>query len=174
MLKINITKIMKSLFCILILLITIQKTPAQNESFWNMVDQYTMKTLPFITADSLHHNLSKYTILDARESGEYAVSHIKNAIHVGYENFSLKKTIQEIPKEKPVVIYCSIGYRSEKIGEQLQKKGYKVFNLYGGIFHWANKGLLLVDSNGHSTQKIHGYSEEWGKWLTKPEVVYEP
>lgn len=145
---------------------------AQNTAFKKVLDDHIAQTVSIISVDSLYQNNTQFTILDVRELNEFTVSHIKNSKYVGYNNFSIKKVLKEIPNDKPVVVYCSIGYRSEKIGEQLQKKGYKVYNLYGGIFHWANQGYEVVDSTNKSTKKVHGYDKDWGKWLTKSEVVY--
>lgn len=163
---------MKKIPFILLLLITIKQTMAQNAEFKKVLDEHITLTVPIITVDSLNQNNAQITILDAREPNEFSVSHIKNAIYVGYENFSIKKVVKKIPNDKTVVVYCSIGYRSEKIGEQLQKEGYKVYNLYGGIFNWTNQGYEVVDSTNKPTKKVHGYDKDWGKWLTKAEVVY--
>lgn len=145
---------------------------AQNTAFKKVLDDHIALTVPIISVDSLNQHLTEFTVLDAREIEEFEVSHIKNAIYVGYNNFSIKTVIKEIPTNKPIVVYCSIGYRSEKIGEQLQKKGYEVYNLYGGIFHWANQEYEVVNATKKSTKKVHGYDKNWGKWLTKSEVVY--
>lgn len=145
---------------------------AQSTAFKKVLDNHIAQTVPIITVDSLNKNTTPFTILDAREKAEFEVSHIKNAIWVGYDTFKLTETINKIDKKKPVVIYCSIGYRSEKIGEQLQKKGYTVYNLYGGIFHWENQGYEVVNSTDKSTKEVHGYDKNWSKWLTNSEVVY--
>ena len=72
-----------------------------------------------------------------------------------------------------MIVYCSIGYRSERIGEQVQNLGYKnVFNLKGGIFEWVNKGKTVM-TEGQITTKIHPYDKEWGVWLQKGEKVYQ-
>ncbi len=157
---------------ILLFLITMQQTMAQNPAFKKVLDEHIAQTVPVITVDSLNQHLAEFTVLDAREIEEFEVSHIKKAIHVGYNNFSIKKVIKAIPTNQPIVVYCSIGYRSEKIGEQLQKKGYKVHNLYGGIFYWTNQGYEVVNSTNKATKKVHGYDKNWGKWLTISEVVY--
>ncbi len=113
-----------------------------------------------------YHSKDLY-ILDARESSEFKVSHLKNARCVGYDNFSLK-SVSDIPKESKVVVYCSIGYRSEKVGEKLLAAGFRrVYNLYGGIFEWTNRELPLFDGQNTDTKNIHPYSKEWGKWLSK-------
>ena len=93
---------------------------------------------------------------------------------VGYEKFDLKNTLKKVPKKDAViVVYCSLGVRSEDIAEKLKNKGYtKVYNLYGGIFEWKNNGNPVF-SKGIETNKVHAYSKEWGTWLLKGEKVYE-
>ena len=155
-----------------ILILSTQTLIAQSNAFKKVLDEHIAKTVPLISVDSLQANFNDFTILDAREKEEFNVSHLTNAIFVGYDNFNTSKTTQQLLKEKPIVIYCSIGYRSEKIAEQLQKKGYKVYNLYGGIFQWTNEGYKVVTLENKPTKQVHGYDKNWSKWLTKAEVVY--
>jgi rhodanese-related sulfurtransferase len=90
---------------------------------------------------------------------------------VGYENFSLDY-VKNLDKKKPVLIYCTVGARSQEIGKKLQEAGFeRVFNLYGGILHWANEGKPLF-VEGKPTQKVHTYSKSWGIWLNKGEKVF--
>lgn len=111
-------------------------------------------------------------ILDAREKDEFNVSHIPKAIFVGYEKFSIK-TVSEIPIDAQIIVYCSLGVRSEKIGEKLVEAGYNnVKNLYGGVFEWIYQDLPVVDKRGTRTIRVHTYDEEWSKWLLKGEKVY--
>ena len=117
-------------------------------------------------------NSARYIILDSRELAEYQVSHIPGSIWVGYDDFDINR-IKEVSKEKEILTYCSVGYRSERIGEKLIDAGYQnVSNLKGSLFEWVNKGNTLVDNEGHFTTKIHGYNSEWSKWLKKGTVVY--
>jgi len=110
--------------------------------------------------------------IDTREKREFQVSHINNAIWSGYEDFNLAR-ISKVPKNQRIVIYCSVGYRSEKITEKLLKAGYtNVSNLVGGIFEWKNLGYPVVDSNGKETEQVHAYDKVWGIWLNKGEKVY--
>lgn len=111
-------------------------------------------------------------LLDARSKNEYEVSHIKNAVWVGYEEFSARK-VQDIDRQKEIVVYCSVGYRSEKIAEKLVKFGYSnVSNLYGGIFEWVNEDNDIANESGEVTTKIHAYNKQWGIWLSKGDKVY--
>jgi len=110
--------------------------------------------------------------LDAREKKEYDVSKIKNAVWVGYDDFDLKR-VTNIEKDQKLIVYCSIGYRSEKVAEKLKSAGYKnVKNLYGGIFSWVNKDNKVYDSLNVETKKVHAYGRMWGIWLNKGEKVY--
>ena len=115
---------------------------------------------------------SSFIFLDAREYKEYQVSHLKNAIHVGYDHFDLQK-VQNLDKQSHIIVYCSIGYRSEKITEKLKNDGFaNVSNLYGGIFEWVNQGHPVFDGKG-KTSKVHAYSRTWGIWLKKGVKVYD-
>lgn len=143
----------------------------QNEAtFHKMLDGMYKNTIPLITVEELKKN-DKVVLLDTRELDEFEVSHIKNARYVGYKDFDLK-AISDIPKNQTIVLYCSVGYRSERIGEMLKKAGYNnVFNLYGSIFEWVNKGNPVVDLEGKETPKIHTYNSKWSKWVWKGEKV---
>ena len=113
-------------------------------------------------------------LLDARERDEFEVSHLKNSIWVGYKTFDIDKVLETLPnKDVPIVVYCSLGVRSEDIGEKLEKAGFThVKNLYGGIFEWKNKGYPVYNSNQKETEKVHAYSKYWSGFLTNAEKVY--
>ncbi|MGB0895891.1 MAG: rhodanese-like domain-containing protein [Flavobacteriaceae bacterium] len=162
---------MKQLIYILFLYTAIGT--AQNSSFDAMINNTLQKSIPFITAKDLLNNYDNYTILDTREIDEYNTSHLKNAIHIGYNHFNSDKTTSTLNTNQPVVVYCSVGYRSEKIAEKLHKKGYTVYNLYGGIFNWKNEKNTVVDSSGQKTNNVHCYNKEWSKWLTNGVKIYE-
>jgi len=130
------------------------------------------ETVPTITVPELRKT-STAVLLDTRAKAEYDVSHLPGARWVGYTDFDLSR-VQDIPKNANVVVYCSVGYRSEKIGEKLQTAGYQhVHNLYGSLFEWVNQGNPVVDSSGKPTQRVHAFSRSWGIWLHRGEKVYE-
>lgn len=143
---------------------------AQITAFERMLDDLLDGTVPAIEAKTLEKRLSGPSapiLLDAREPEEYAVSHIQGARNIGFEDFDLD-TLDDIDKDAPIVIYCSVGYRSEKIGEKLQRAGFKnVVNLWGGIFDWANQQRPLVNGAEENVNIVHPYDENWGKWLVE-------
>lgn len=142
--------------------------------FGTFLNTILSDSVPQITVDSLSTmNEENYLLIDAREQQEFLVSHIPDSRFVGYEAFSMK-SVTDVDKNRTIVVYCSVGYRSEKIGEKLQEAGYKdVQNLFGGIFEWVNRGGELVNESG-KTNLIHPYSKIWGVWLKEGEKAYNP
>lgn len=144
-----------------------KSTKVSNSSFGDKISSLLAFSVPLISVHDLNEK-KNIQLLDARELIEFEVSHIPNAKYIGYKSLN-EATLRQLNKNEPVVIYCSIGYRSEKIGEKLIKLGYKkVYNLYGSIFEWANAGLPLVDVNNKPTKNIHVYDKSWGKWMENP------
>ncbi len=133
------------------------------------LDKLYKGTVPVIMPDSVPSNA---VFLDTRESEEFDVSHIENAIFTGYDDFNTE-SLKDLSKTDTIVVYCSVGYRSERIGEKLLKMGFSnVYNLYGGIFQWKNEGKTVVNNQGEETEKVHTYNKNWSKWLTRGEKVY--
>lgn len=145
------------------------------ESIDDLLKQYNTHSVPYISVQELAMPKTEAIILDAREFKEYSVSHIKNALHIGYDTFQIDSVLTKIPeKNKNIVVYCSIGIRSEMIALKLKKSGFtNVKNLYGGIFEWKNYDFPVYDQSGKETEYIHAFSEEWGKWLKKGKKVYD-
>lgn len=113
--------------------------------------------------------LSNPLFLDAREVEEYNVSHLPGAERIGYDqpDFAL---VAEVDKDRPVVVYCTIGYRSERMAKQLRDQGFsKVYNLYGSIYAWSLAGLPLENAQGRPTKSIHTYNKKWGTYFPNDE-----
>lgn len=146
------------------------------EKLNKLLNTWNTRNVPYISAEGLKMTKEKTIILDAREESEYQVSHLKNAIFVGYNSFNLKGTLAKLPKDKSekIVVYCSLGIRSETIAHKLIQNGFtNVYNLYGGIFEWKNKDFQIVDTLENPTEKVHTFNKNWGKWLHKGIKVYD-
>ena len=161
---------------ILIILLQMVNACGQSRSqaeFDNMLEKMYKKTVPLIYSNEvIEQNPESFVILDTREKEEYEVSHLDGAIWVGYDNLQTER-IEELSKDKPVLVYCSVGYRSERVGKKLQDMGFqKVWNLYGGIFDWKNRDYEVINQAGKPTEKVHTYNRKWSQWLRKGEKVY--
>lgn len=144
------------------------------EPFYKQIDHFVHAFgVPVIkVADITKDKTKKYVFLDARELNEYQISHIKDAIHVGYKNFSLKR-VDSVAKSQALVVYCSVGYRSGVIAKKLKREGYEVYNLYGGIFEWVQNGHKVYKSSDKPTNQVHGYDEKWKKWVENAQAVID-
>ena len=147
---------------------------SQSKKFDKLLKRSLKESVPVLKINEVS-STDAYLLLDTREVKEFEVSHLKNAKQVGYDFFNIDSVLKEYPdKNQPILVYCSIGIRSELIGEKLLKAGYKnVHNLYGGIFEWKNQSHEVVDKNEAPTEEVHTFSKEWSKWLTNGEKVYE-
>lgn len=139
---------------------------AQNQKAFDQMTQVVLNhDVPEIHAREAI-DLTKFVILDTREREEYDVSHLKSAIWVGYKDFNLSR-VAHLSKKSHILLYCSIGYRSEKIAKLMRAAGHTdVTNLVGGIFAWSNLGKPLYDAAG-LTQKVHPYDAIWSVWLKR-------
>ncbi len=145
-----------------------------NSNFKQLVDKTIDFSVPLISVEDFQAHKYDYIVFDAREKKEFNVSHIPGAIYIGYDEPDLS-VLSTQQKNKKLLFYCSIGYRSEKIAEKAFELGFtEVYNLYGGIFEWANQGNELNSISEEKTQKVHAYSWLWGKWIqnAKYEKVY--
>jgi len=148
---------------------------SSQDSLSGVLNRFNEGSIPYVTVDEIATQNSNTIILDTREREEYNVSHIKNAIYIGYDEFELNTVLNKVKdKDQKIVVYCSIGVRSEDIGEDLKEAGYtNVFNLFGGIFEWKNKGCAVYDTASSETEKVHVFNKEWSIWLTQGVKVYE-
>jgi rhodanese-related sulfurtransferase len=142
----------------------------QSLAYKTLLKGYYDKDFPIVYPDQADI-LGRAILLDTREKEEFEVSHLKGAKWVGYDTFTME-SLQEIPKDQPIVVYCSIGARSQDIGKRLKSAGFKeVYNLYGGIFHWVNEDNPVY-KNDDRTEEVHVFSRLWGIWLEKGKKVY--
>lgn len=138
---------------------------------WKRIKRWVRESFPTVSTLStaeLAQQLEQPTppvLIDAREPEEFALSHLPNAYHAQ----TIAEVVQAgITRDMPVVVYCSIGYRSGKFAQSLNEVGYQATNLEGSIFQWANEDRPLVTNrNGQvvSTDEVHPYDTLWGLLL---------
>jgi peroxiredoxin family protein/rhodanese-related sulfurtransferase/TusA-related sulfurtransferase len=88
-------------------------------------------TFKTITAEEFAAlDYKNYTLVDLREPDELLVSGIEGAINIPFSQFATK--LDDVPKDKPVIVYCRVGDFSEQIAEILADRGYDVSHVEGG------------------------------------------
>lgn len=96
------------------------------------------------------------TILDTRGQEEWDSGHIEGALHIYVGH--LEQRITEVPKDKPVAVYCGTGHRAGLGASILLRGGYeKVYNVPGSITAWVAAGYPTVkDLAPVTTAASHG------------------
>ncbi|MFD2784035.1 rhodanese-like domain-containing protein [Hymenobacter rubripertinctus] len=127
---------------------------------------------PAELAAALQKKPQSVLLLDTRTPEEYQVSHLRDARFVDYDHYQ-QLDLSAIARTRPVVVYCTVGARSEQVGAWLRQQGFRdVRNLYGGIFQWMNDGQPVVNAQGPTTN-VHPYSILWRPWLKTGNPVYK-
>lgn len=87
-------------------------------------------------------------VIDAREAAQYTKEHIPGAVNIEWRQVLAKSG--EIPKNKPVLIYCNTGTLSVQAGFALRVPGWENVRILQGDFsEWKSKGGL--DANAKAS-----------------------
>lgn len=119
------------------------------ESFPSVID-----VAPRLAADLLQK--AKVLFVDVREPEEQRVSMLPGAVT---EQAFLARP--EAYKDRIVIAYCTIGYRSGRFAERLAKQGGgPVYNLRGGLLAWVHEGGKVY-AGDKQTKRIHVHGRKW-------------
>ena len=100
-------------------------------------------------------------LIDVRTDMEYQNGHLDNAINIPLD--SLRSRLQEIDKDKEIIVYCQVGLRGYYAERILKQHGYKVRNLSGGYKMATAMMFDIASANSkleHNAQKDHPMQEE--------------
>gem|GEM_PF-344840 len=102
-------------------------------------------------------------LVDVRSRSEIEVSMIEGAMtKAEFEKLSMSEK-----KGRPVVFYCTIGYRSGLVAKKYEKLGLQATNLIGGVSAWAFAGKPFVleqrrtKPQAKATRTVHTYNADW-------------
>ncbi|MFO0628496.1 MAG: rhodanese-like domain-containing protein [Polyangiales bacterium] len=73
------------------------------------------------------------SLVDVRTDDEYRGGHVAGATNIPVH--TLEARLREIPKDRPVVVYCRSGGRSANAAALLQRHGYTVVDI-GPMHAW--------------------------------------
>ena len=83
---------------------------------------------------------SDVLIIDLRASDEYAVSHVRNAVSVPYDEL---EDYPAFPREKTLVFYCDRGGASMKAAKRYAQMGYRSRTVIGGFEAYHGRNLVI-------------------------------
>jgi len=99
-----------------------------------------------VTPNDAHSMVGKRDglyLLDVRTPGEYQQARLEGAHLIPIDQ--LVNRLPELPKDRPILVYCAVGSRSAQVVSYLARQGYpEVYNLSGGIYSWAQKGYPIL------------------------------
>lgn len=106
------------------------------ESFIKNVDSPTFKSLT---------ESGNGIVLDVRTMGEFTQGHLPDAVIADIYQRDFIDKINQLPKDKEIYVYCTVGARSLQAAQILQKNGFsKVYNLQGGIMDWSRNRYPIL------------------------------
>ncbi len=143
-------------------------------SLWPPVFRWIRTSFPDVSqmsVDELARQLQSsgrksILLLDVRSREEYDVSHIAGAERFD-ESLSDAALARRWHPDRPIVTYCSIGYRSSAAARRLASLGYEnVSNLEGSLFRWVGEGHA-VERQGKIVRHVHPYNRLWACLLPR-------
>ncbi|MDY6942090.1 MAG: rhodanese-like domain-containing protein [Pseudomonadota bacterium] len=79
-----------------------------------------------------------FVLLDVREAWECQIAALPNATHIPMGQ--IPSRINELPKDREIVVYCHHGGRSAQVTHHLIRNGFdRAMNLAGGIDAWSRE-----------------------------------
>src|SRR5699024_8171496 len=83
----------------------------------------------------------KQFLLDVREDFEYELGHISGATRISVNE--LENHLHELPKDKPIYVYCQHGMRGKKAVNLLTNNGFEAINLEEGYATYTGKNSIV-------------------------------
>ena len=110
---------------------------------------------------------SKDTVfVDIRSADEQGVSMIPRAITKQEFLDNL-----ESYRDKNIIAYCTISYRSGKFAKAMAKKGVSITNLEAGLLSWVHEDGPLHHDN-REVNTLHVYGKKWNLVPTRIEAIH--
>lgn len=92
----------------------------------------TGKMQPLYWRELRDADLTKVTLIDVRTPDEFSLGALKGAVNIPVDE--IRGRMDEIPRDKPVYLYCGVGLRGYLASNILLQNGFgEVKNLIGGI-----------------------------------------
>ena len=77
-------------------------------------------------------------LLDVREPYEVRICRIPGGVPIALGD--VRQRLEEIPRDREIVVFCKSGVRSAKAAALLRSAGFaRVTNLKGGILEWIRR-----------------------------------
>jgi rhodanese-related sulfurtransferase len=96
-----------------------------------------------VDIEALEKHAPETVVLDVREPEEYAHGHVPGAVNVPQAEIASR--LDEIPRDRPLIIVCQAGYRSLRAAQFLRQVGFdRVTSVTGGMEAWEASDLPVA------------------------------
>jgi len=83
-------------------------------------------------------------LISVRSAGDFAKGHITGSVQIDFDNLFKADTLDGIPMDEDVVIYCYTGQSASMATALLGTLGYDVQNLLHGMCSWTTDETVLA------------------------------
>jgi rhodanese-related sulfurtransferase len=104
------------------------------------------------SAREAYERKAEVQILDVREPYEWEAGHVEESVHVPLARIMAGHQEEGVATDRPVLVICRSGNRSELAALMLQARGIDAHNVEGGLEDWVSEGLPLVTPGGDPGQ----------------------
>lgn len=101
-----------------------------------------LQTIPTLTVAQVSSQLQadQVTVLDVRTEGEWKSGHLPGSLNVPVGSF--EQRVQEIPRDRPVIVHCQTGARAAIGASLLRARGFTDVRYFpGGLSDWRAAGM---------------------------------
>jgi len=98
-----------------------------------------LDTVPELSVQEANDARGAAFVLDVRGASEHAVARLADARNIAYTR--LAPRVQELPRDRPILVHCALGGRSAAATSMLRRAGFDAVNVAGGFEAWKKAGL---------------------------------
>ncbi|MBI1921366.1 MAG: rhodanese-like domain-containing protein [Geobacter sp.] len=103
----------------------------------------THRNVSSVEAKQLLQKNHNVFLLDCRTPDEFRQARLGGAVLIPINE--IERRLGEVPKNKPILVYCAVGSRSNLVAGFLASKGYnEVYNMTDGIVGWYRNGFSIA------------------------------
>ena len=108
------------------------------------IEYEKMAGVPQIEPKLAHAKVAAgWQLFDISEQWEFDKSRLPASKRLDYSSFRAGE-ISNLPRDKPFIVACRVGHRSQLVVQELRRRGYDARNLDGGLWQWECDGLKVA------------------------------
>jgi len=119
-------------------------SPQRDQATYIQPENSAAETVELDKFAELMEDRDAVTILDVRTDREFEAGRIPGAVQINFYDNNFRDQIDQLDKDKPVLVYCAVGGRSTNAMHLLKSVGVvSVYNLEGGFDNWKKQDMPI-------------------------------